>query len=505
VINFEIIIDTFSHLATLEFIITFIIGIIGGIIIGALPGFSSAMGVALMIPMTFGMEPTAALTMLAAIYTASTYGGSFSAILIHTPGTSASAATAIDGYEITLRGEGYRAIGLATTGSVIGGIIGAIALLLISPPLATLSLRFSSPEYLFLAIFGLTIISGISGDAIFKGITSAAFGLFIATIGVDIMTGISRFAFGINDLQGGFSIIPPMIGLFSLSEVFVQMEKIGVKDEINIPNMGGRFLPTWKEFKSYIPNITISSIIGLFIGILPAAGTDIASWVAYGNGKKFTKTPELYGKGDPHGVIASESANNAGCGGALIPLLTLGIPGSAVAAIFMGGLLIQGMHTGHELFTKYANVTYAIMLGYLLANIVMGIVGWLGAKYMVKIATTPKKILVPLIVVLSVAGTYAVNNSMFEVYFMILFGVLGYFMRKANFSTAAVILGFILGPIIEKSLMQSIVMAKGNLLLYFISRPITMTIIVLLLITIFSPILIKLWTKYRNKDIKEIN
>jgi putative tricarboxylic transport membrane protein len=503
IVNFNVILDILDKLATVEFALTFVIGIVGGIIIGALPGFSSSMGVALLIPITFGMDPVAGLTMLATIYAASTYGGSFSAILIHTPGTSSSVATCMDGYPMTLKGEGLRALGISTVSSVIGEVVGALALLFLAPPLARISLKFSAPEYFLLAIFGLSIIAGVSSKAITKGLISGAFGLFLGVVGVDIVSGISRYTFGITSLEGGITMIPPMIGLFSLSEVLVQMERIARKEEYASVELKGRFLPSWKEFKTLMPTISISSIIGLIIGILPAAGADIAAWVSYDQARRRSKTPEKFGTGFPIGVAAPEAGNNAACGGSLIPLLTLGIPGSATAAILMGGLLMQGLHTGHELFTKHITTTYAIIIGYLLANILMGFIGWLSAKHIVKVSMISKPILVPIIVILSVVGTYSVTSNMFEVYFMIFFGVLGYFMRKANYSTAAVILGLILGPIVEAGITQSIVMAKGNVFMYFITRPISVILLVLMIVTFFIPAMLKRWNKKNNRIVDD--
>lgn len=498
VINFDVMLSVLAHLANLEFLATFAFGVIGGIIIGALPGFSSTMGVALLIPITFGMSPVAGLTMLATIYAASTYGGSFSAILIHTPGTSSSVATALDGYQMTLKGDGLKALGVSTVSSVIGGIVGALALLFLAPPLAQISLKFSGPEYFLIGLFGLSIIAGVSSKALSKGFLSGAFGLFLGTIGIDIMSGISRYTFGITSLEGGITIIPPMIGLFSLSEVLIQMEKIDKEEIHKVAKLGGRFLPTWAEFKKLLPTISMSSITGLLVGILPAAGSDIAAWLAYDHARRRSKNPDEFGSGAPNGVAAPEAANNAACGGSLIPLLTLGIPGSATAAILLGGLLIQGLHTGHELFTKNARITYAIIIGYLLANICMGLVGWVGAKHIVKVAVLSKKVLMPLIAVLSIVGAYAVTSNMFEVYLMILFGVLGYFMRKANYSTAAVILGLILGPIIESGFAQSVVMSKGHLFLYYVSRPICVALILFMVASFFLPMLLKRWRQKRN-------
>ena len=426
------------------------------------------MAVSLLIPVTFGMNPIAGLVMLTGVYTAAIYGGSITAILLHTPGTPSSAATAIDGYELTKRGEGFKAIGVATIASVIGGVISALALMFLSPPLAQISLKFSALEYALLALFGLTILGSLAGDSMAKGLMGGVFGLFLGTVGLDQMNGIPRFTFGLLPLESGISMVPAMIGLFSLSQVMIMTEDIfkgkrtvSIIDDENL--LKGRFLPTWKEFKLLIPTMIKSSIIGVIIGIIPAAGADIGSWVAYNEAKRSSKQPETFGKGSIIGIAASESANNAVTGGSLIPLITLGIPGSATAAILLGGLMIQGLSPGYDLFTKHAETTYSVMFGFLLANILMGFIGYVIAKQAVKITKIPMTILAPIIIALSVVGSFAIQNSIFDVYTMIAFGLLGYFMRKSGFGTAPTILGIILGPILESNFRRALVLSKGKL------------------------------------------
>ncbi|WP_422484964.1 tripartite tricarboxylate transporter permease [Gudongella sp. DL1XJH-153] len=472
-------------------IIALIAGVVGGMIIGALPGLSATMGVALLIPLTFGMNPIAGLTMLTAIYTAAVYGGSISAILIHTPGTPASACTAIDGYQCTLQGKGLKALGVATVSSMIGGFISAVFLLILAPPLATISLRFNAPEYFLIAIFGLTIIASLSADSMVKGLSAGVFGLMVGTIGVDIMTGFPRFTFGFTSLEGGISLVPAMIGLFSLSQVMIQVESMFDKDDKVIGDLRGRVIPTMAEFKKLIPTITRSSIIGVMVGILPGAGGDIASWVGYNEAKRFSKNPQDYGKGSLEGIAASESANNAVTGGALIPLLTLGIPGSATTAVLLGGLLIQGLQPGHELFTLHAGITYSIIIGFMIANVLMGIVGLLAAKYVVYVTKIPSGVLSPIIVVLSVVGSFAINNNTFDIYVMVLFGLIGYFMRKTGFATAPVVLGMILGPMAEAGFRRSLIMSRGDMFGYYFSRPLSVLLIVLILLSFLSPIVMK--------------
>lgn len=491
----EIIRTLLSALLTWQMLLAMVVGVCGGTIIGALPGMSASMGIALLLPLTYGMEPVAALVMLTSIYTTAIYGGSISAILLHTPGTPSSAATAMDGYAMTVSGRGYQALGLSTVSSGIGGFISGIALLTIAPWLSELSLKFSAGEYFWIGIFGLTIIAAISPDHLIKGCASGALGLMVACIGADVMTGYARFTFGNKWLQAGISTVPALIGLFSSSQVFLQVETIfNPKVEKVESVLQGRFLPTRKEFIGYLPTIVKSTIIGIFVGILPGAGGDVASWVAYNEAKRSSKHPETFGHGEPLGVVASETANNAVTGGALIPMLTLGIPGSAAAAILMGGLMIQGMQPGRELFTTGAMTTYSIITGFILANILMCFFGYLICRKMVNVTKVSQVILNAVIVVLSVVGSYAINRRMFDVYIMIIFGVIGYIMRKANYSNAAIVLALVLGATCEKGYRQASVMASikfPNVWAYFLTRPICVGLMILCIFSVAFPVIQK--------------
>lgn len=477
-----------------QVMIALFLGLTVSIIMGALPGLSASMAVALLIPVTFGMDPIAGLVMLTGVYTGAVYGGSITAILLHTPGTPASAATAIDGYAMAKQGKGFKAIGVATVSSVIGGVISALALMFLAPPLAQISLKFGPLEYFFMALFGLTIIASLAGDSMAKGIMGGLFGLFIGIIGLDQMNGIPRFTFGYLPLESGISMVPAMIGMFSLSQVMIMTEDI-IKGKSNLTEdadnlLTGKFLPTRKEFKGLIPTILKSSIMGVFVGILPGAGADIGSWVAYNEAKRASKHPGKFGNGAMEGIAASESANNAVTGGALIPLLTLGIPGSSVAAILLGGLMIQGLAPGYELFSKYAEITYSVMFGFLLANIFMGFIGYVISKQAVKLSKVPMTVLAPSILALSVVGSYAIQNSMFDVYVMVAFGLIAYFMRKSGFGTAPTILGVILGLMIEANFRRAIVLSKGNMLAYLFSRPIALFLFGLVLVSFLAPFVV---------------
>ncbi len=478
-----------------EVMLAIAIGTLAGMVIGAMPGLSATMGVALLTPLTYTLSPSAAISMLAAVYTSAIYGGSITACLLHTPGTPASAATAADGYALTKQGQGMKAIGISTVCSMIGGTISAIALLLISEPLSRISLMFTPAEYMLLGLFGLTIIGSLSGDNLLKGLIAGAVGLVIACIGLDGMSGVPRYVFGITRLESGISMVPAMIGMFSISQAMIIAEDLfkGKSLIVDDPTstLKGRVLPSAKEMKRITPTVIKSTIIGIFVGILPAAGGDIGSWVGYNNAKKSSKHPEEFGHGSIEGIAASEAANNAVTGGALIPLLTLGIPGSGTAAIMLGSLMIHGMQPGPELFTKQAVQTYTIIVAFMLANILMGILGLLISKYVARVALVPMSILCPVIVALSTIGSYAINNSIFDVYVMAFFGLLGYLFRKANIGSAPVILGVILSSMVEKNYRRMLILSRGAVLPYIFSHPIAIVLIVMILLGVFSPFLVK--------------
>ncbi len=481
--------EILTGLFSFQTLIALVVGVCGGTLIGCLPGLSASMGVALLLPITYSMDTIPAMVMLTAIYTCAIYGGSISAILIHTPGTPSSAATALDGYTMTLKGKGLQAVGYSTYSSMVGGVISAIALFTISPALSLLSLKFSSAEYFFIAIFGLTIIASVAADNIVKGLAAGALGLVIACVGADPLTGYARFTFGTQALQSGINFVPALIGLFSVSQVMITSETIFHQEKKEFAATKGRFWPNLKEVAKTLPTVIKSSIIGVFIGILPGAGGDIASWVAYNLAKSTSKEPETFGKGNPIGICASEAANNAVTGGSMIPLLTLGVPGSAVASILLGGFLIQGMQPGRELFTTGAVNTYSIIVGFTIANILMGLFGAFVSKHLIKATLVPSAIMTPVIVVLSVVGSFAINRNLFDVYVMVFFGLIGYVMVKSHFSTAGIVLALVLGNMAEIGYRQSVIMAKGNVLAYFLGRPICLVLIALIVISLLIPVI----------------
>ena len=363
-----------------------------GVAIGCLPGLSAAMGVALLLPVTFGMDPATGLIILGGIYCGAIFGGSISAILIHTPGTPASAATAIEGYQLTLKGQAAKALSVACIASFVGGLLSCISLYFLSPVLSEIALKFKSPEYFWLSIFGLTVIAGVSSKSLLKGLISGVLGLLISTIGMDPMEGVERFMFGQSTLYNGVDVTCALIGLFSMSQVLILAEERIVKRNRSV-KFKERLGISWADFKFLSPTMIRSWIIGNIIGILPGAGASIACFMGYNEARRFSKHKEDFGNGAIEGVAGSEAANNAVTGGSLIPTLTLGIPGESVTAVLMGGLIIHGLQPGPELFTTHASMTYTFFAGFVLVQFAMLAIGMLGCRAFANIARISDAIL----------------------------------------------------------------------------------------------------------------
>lgn len=473
-----------------------------GIVIGCLPGLSAAMGVALMLPLTFTMPADTGLIVLGAIYCGAIFGGSISAILIHTPGTPASAATAIEGYQMTLKGKAGKALATACWSSFWGGLLSCISLYFFAPLLAQLALKFMSAEKFWLGIFGLTIIAGVSSKSIIKGLMSGALGLLLSTIGLDPIDGTKRFMFGQAFLAEGINTTCALIGLFSMSQVFILAEK-KIIERAKAQKFTDKIMLTKDEKKMLWPTVIRSWIIGNIIGILPGAGASIACFMGYNNAKSFSKHKEDFGHGAIEGVCGSEAANNAVTGGSLIPMLTLGIPGESVTAVLMGGLIIQGLAPGPELFTQHAGMTYTFFAGFVLVQFFMLALGTLGCRGFAQISRLSDAILIPCVTVLCVIGSYAIHKNFADVVVMLIFGFIGYFMRKFDLNTAAVVLALILGPISEKGLRGALRVSGGDVSVLFKS-PVSWILIILSVIGIFSPIFMnKFEKKVAGVDLEE--
>ena len=471
------------------------LGVILGIVIGALPGLTATMGVALLLPFTFGAHPVTGILLLIGVYCGGIYGGSISAILLRTPGTSAAAATVMDGYPLTQRGLGYKALTVSTMSSAIGGALSVIVLVLVAPELAAFSLRFSAPEMFALAVFGLSIISSISGESLLKGLISGLFGLLIATVGLDPMAGFPRYTFGQVNLMNGVELVPAVIGLFAASQAFRLMEDLHGKDVIEKVVQKVRL--TWREFRGLITTILRSAGIGVFIGAMPGAGGDIAAFVAYNETRRFSRNKEEFGKGRLEGVAAPESANNASTGGAMIPLLSLGIPGDAVTAVLLGAFLVQGLQPGPGLFQNSGDIVHALFIGMFLANVLLLVFGLSGIRLFTKVLMVPKSVLVPVILVLCVVGSYTLGNNMFNVWVMLAAGVAGYLMERYGFPVSPIVLAIILGPMMESNLRRALIMSQGDAGIFF-TRPISLILLIIAAATLLWPIAVN-WRKHRKE------
>ncbi len=478
------------------------IGTAVGIIVGALPGLSPAVGCAMMLPFTFYLSPINALLLLVSVYAGAEYGGSISAICINTPGTAGAVATSLDGYPLTKQGKPGIALGVSLWASVIGGILGTIGLIVFAIPLAKLALNFESYEYFALGILGLTIISSLSSENYLKGFIAATLGLLIMTIGYDHELSFSRFTFGISELQDGINFIPAVIGLFALSEVFYNISKI--KGKGTEKKKLSYAFPSLSQILPLKYIIAKSAIIGTIIGAIPGAGAAIASIISYNEAKRTSKTPKEFGHGSLEGIAAPESANNAVVAGAMIPLLSLGIPGSASTAIMLGALMIHKITPGPDLFKPapygHPELIYGLFIAFFLSNIILLILGLIGNKLWVKLISFPDSIIYPIIIAMSFIGSYFVNTSIFDVIVCFIFGIIGLLLKKGGFPTSPVILGLILGAMIEENLRLSLV--KGSMLV-FLQRPMSATILAIAFISFIWPI-IKLYQNNKNNTSQPI-
>ncbi|MDD2295278.1 MAG: tripartite tricarboxylate transporter permease [Eubacteriales bacterium] len=450
-------------------ILSIFIGVAGGTVLGALPGLTATMGVALLVPFTFGMELINSMGMLLGIFLGAMYGGSIPAILIRTPGTPAAAATAMDGYPMGQRGEAGRALSMSLISSVSGSFIGVAVMIFLSPQISKFALKFSSAEFFSLAVFGLSIIIAISGNSISKGLMAAFFGLLLSTIGSDPINGLPRFIFGRMELYEGPPFIPTLIGLFAVSEVLAGAEKIISAKKINAKV--DRILPARKDFIKCFPTIVKSGLIGCFIGAIPGAGGDIAAFVAYGEAKRSSKTPEDFGHGAIEGVAAPEAANNGCAGGAMIPLLSLGVPGDAVTAILLGALTMQGLQPGPLMYLEHLPDVHNIFAAMIIGCFCVFIVGALGMKVFARVISIDKKLLLPCIMILSLVGSYSMRNNIVDVYITIIFGIIGYLFQKYHYPLSPILLALILGPMAERNLRRYLVISSGNFD-FFYTRPI---------------------------------
>ena len=462
-------------------------GTFAGIYIGAIPGLSVTMAVSILISFTFSWDINAALALMVGVFMGGVYGGSRSAILLNIPGAPASISTSFDGFPLAQRGEAGQAIGISTIISGIGGFIGIAVLAAAAPTVAEFALKFAPRDYLLLALMGLLLVGSLSGESMAKGIFSGALGVTLGMVGMDPMTAEGRFTFGTISLLGGIHFVIAMIGLFGVAEALFQLHTIKLKP---VKQDVSKIVPSWKVILKYLPLSIRTSLIGVIIGALPGTGGDIASLMAYDHAKRTVKNPSRpFGEGAYEGLIAPESANNAAVGGSYIPMLTLGIPGDAVTAVFIGALFIHGLKPGPMMMVDTPHMFWFMVGNLVLANIFMVAFGLTGIRIFAKLVEIKKGILIPCIIVLSVVGTYSINNSMTDVYWMLAFGIFGYLFKMFGYQVAPIILGIILGPLMDSSYRQSIMSTQNNFGLFLwdlVSNPITCVLTIIVLFMILS-------------------
>lgn len=460
-----------------------LIGSVLGIVVGAIPGLTATMAIALLIPFTFKLEPIAGIVMLLAIYASGIYAGGIASILIRTPGTPAAAATVLDGYPMAQKGQAGRAIGIATISSGIGGLFSAFALTLFAPLLATFALRFSAPEYFALAVFGLVVTMSLGGRSLLRGFAAVLLGLGIGMIGVDPIGGFPRLNFGFAEVSGGFNFVAVMIGLFSLSEAFRQIEHMTRLPPT--PPLVRDVLPKLAEIVGMWRVYLRSCVYGLIVGITPGVGAETSSFLSYSHAQRASKTPEEFGKGAPEGVAAAQSAENGSTGGDLLPMLTLGVPGDAATAVLMGALTIHNLQPGPMLFQERPDLTHQIFAGMISANAMFVILGLLGARLFARVVQVDRRTLAPLVCLLSLVGAYAIDNNPFDVWVTFVFGALGWAMQRKGYPVSPVVLALILGPMMESNLRRALIMGLGSPAI-FLQRPIALALLALAALSLWA-------------------
>ena len=473
-------------------------GTMAGIYIGAIPGLSVTMATSILISFTFKWHVNEALALISGVFLGGVYGGSRTAILLNIPGAPSAIATALEGYPLAKKGQAGEAIGLTTVMSVIGGFVGIIALATLAPAISSIALMFNSRDYLLLGLIGLLLVGTLSGESLAKGIFSGALGVTIGMVGMDPMTAQGRFTFDSITLMGGIPYVAAMIGFFGVAEALVQLHTLdlpAIKQKID------RIIPRWSDVKKYLPLSLQSSAIGTTIGALPGTGGDIAALLAYDHAKRVTRNPEVpFGQGAKEGLVAPEAANNAAVGGAYIPMLTLGIPGDAVTAVIIGALFIHGLRPGPLMLTETPHLFWFIVGSLTLANLFLLVFGLTGIKVFTKIVEVPKAILIPLIIVLSAVGAYAIQNNPVDIYWMLACGVIGYFLKSYGFEMGPIILGIILGPMMDSNYRRAMIGARddvGTFLFNFVAHPISLVLSVALVLLLLSQTPAMGWMKRR--------
>jgi putative tricarboxylic transport membrane protein len=478
------------------------LGVFMGTIIGVLPGIGPSAGIALLIPVTFGMDPTSALIMMAGIFYGTKYGGSTTSILIRTPGEAASVMTSIDGYEMAKNGRAGAALAVSAIGSFIAGTLGVVALTLFAVPLTSMALKFGPAEYFTLMVFAMTAVASLGGSSPAKGMLSTTIGLMIATIGIDLQSGQPRFTMGVPEFQDGVGFVVVVVGLFAVSEVFRGMEGLYMGTAAEMIKIKGRLWLTRDEWKRSIGPIWRGGVIGFIIGVLPGAGGTIASILSYTTEKRLSKNPDEFGKGAIEGVAGPESANNSDTAGAMVPLLSLGIPGGGATAVLLGAFIMYGIQPGPLLFQNNPKLVWGLIDSMYVGNVMLLILNLPLIGLFVRLLYIPAGILYPLIVSISVIGAYAINGSMVDLYLILFFGVVGYVFDKLDIPVAPLVLSLVLGGMMEQSFRQAMTISGGNPKI-FVNSGITITLVVLSILSILTPFILARFKAFRNVPLAE--
>jgi putative tricarboxylic transport membrane protein len=478
--TFSLLLSGLENALTLQNIFFCFLGVTIGMFVGVLPGLGPVTTTALLIPITFGMDPAAAIIMISGVFYGAMYGGTITSVLINVPGEAASVVTAIDGYQMAKQGRAGTALGVAAIGSFIGGIAAIILLAFVGPPLARLALKFGPPEYFAMLLFGLLMVVALMGESVVKGLIAVIFGLLLSLIGMDPVSGEIRFHFGQIELYEGIDFVVLAMGMFGISEILISLEN---RNDLKEPAKIKKLLPERGEWGPSFKAIGRGTSVGLFLGLIPGSNSIISSIISYALEKKIAKDPSRFGKGAIEGVAGPETANNAHIGSALIPLFTLGLPTSAAVAMLFSAFIIHGLTPGPKLFEQNSLLVWTIIASMFIGNIILLIFNLPMARLWAKVTLVPYKLLFPLIVVIILLGTYSINNSLWDVFMTIFFGVIGYFLKKMNIPIAATLLTFVLGSQIEMSLFQSLSISQNGLLIFF-QRPISMAFLSIAIIAV---------------------
>ncbi|MFD2922870.1 tripartite tricarboxylate transporter permease [Halobacillus naozhouensis] len=498
---FSLLMSGFETALSWDNLLFCLIGVSVGMLVGILPGLGPSAGTALLIPMTFGMDPISAIVMLAGIFYGSMYGGTITTVLVNVPGEAASVITSMDGYPMAKQGRAGVALGLSAIGSFIGGVVAIIGVTLVAPQLVQFALSFGPPEFFALIVFGMTMVVGLAGKSIIRGMIAVLIGLILAVFGMAPSSGVVRFSFGITHLIDGFNFVTIAMGLFGLSEILLGLEQQLKKPEK--PPVVKGLLPNRKEWRPSGMSIGRGTFLGFFMGLIPGTSSVVPALLSYSLEKRIAKDPSRFGKGAVEGVAGPETANNAFTGGALIPLFLLGIPSSATMAVLLGAFILHGLQPGPTLFVRHPDFVWAVIASMFIGNLLLLFMNLPMAKIWAKVASVPFKLLFPIIIAISIVGTYSISNSLWDVGGLLFFGLLGYLFKKAEIPVAPIALMFILGVMMEESLLQTLTLYKGDFWLIF-TRPIAGTLLGLSFIAITISIIAGIKNKKDNLEDAEV-